>query len=467
MKRTLISILCLSLGLSAFAASEVESYTYSPKVEVSQKYAMKVNGIPVTVLQDVEPDFAIFGAKGEVNVEITLLQGTMDSLIVRPQAKGYKYSFKDNKIHLKLKTGDRVSVEPNHSTDKSLLIFVNPLEAKLIKKLENNPKVRMFKAGEIYEEGHIKLKDGETFYIQGGAIVKGFIGMMKAPQTTAITIDGGGILDNREWDGIHHEKRNPVRIDNSDGLVVENITVLNQDYWTFYTVNCDDCLIRNVKLIGTFTHKPDGTGNEDDGFDICSSHHVTVEGCFAYAHDDAFCVKSSTPTLTRLAKDIHFKDCVAWNVDSGNSFEIGYRVAGGVEDIYYEDIYAIHSGHRPGSHFRRSGLSIHQGSPGYIKNIHYKNVHIEDPQEFSININVFKTPYKTYEWAPGEISNVTIDGLHIYKKAPDGGVIKGFDAEHKTKNVVISNYYLEGKKVNSLEEADFSDTSFSEGIVIK
>ena len=467
MKQTLIYVLFLGLAIPICANTTVESYVYSSEAEVSEYYSMKVNGIPVTVLRDVEPDFAIFGANGEVDVEITLLKGTLDSLIVRPQAKKYEYSFKDHKISLKLKTGDRVSVEPNFSTTKSLLVFVNPLEKKKVAKLKKDPSVKFFRAGEIYEEGHIKLNSGETLYIQGGAIVKGFIGMMKYKPTNAITIDGGGILDNREWDGIHHEKRNPVRIDNSDNMLVQNITVLNQDYWTFYIVNCDNCVIKNVKLIGTFTHKADGTGNEDDGFDICSSHNVLVEGCFAYAHDDAFCVKSSTPTMTRLAKDIHFKDCVAWNVDSGNSFEIGYRVAGGVKNVFFEDIYAIHSGHRPKSHFRRSGLSVHQGSPGYIKNIRYENVHIEDPQEYSFNINVFKTPYKTYEWAPGEISNIRINNLYIYKKAPDGGVIKGYDDEHKTRDVVITNYYLEGKKVNSIDDADIRDMSFTEGIIIK
>lgn len=469
MKRIICLLALLSACVISKAGSKVEYYRYSDKVEISTKYAMKVNGAPVTVLHGAEPDVAIFGAKGEVDVEIELLEGSMDSLIVRPQAKNYRYSFEGNRIRLRLKTGDRVSVEPDHSTDKPLFIFVNPLESKIVSRLAEDPDVLMFRAGEIYEADVIRPKNGQTVYIEGGAIVKGLIskGSNKSPTSTDISICGCGILDNREWDGIHHKKANPIRIENSLGLTIENITVFNEDYWTVYTINCDDCLIRNVKVVATFTHKADGTGNEDDGFDICGSQHVKVEGCFAYAHDDAFCVKSSTPTCTRLAKDIRFKDCVAWNMDSGNSFEIGYRVAGGVEDVWFDDIYAIHSGRRGQSRFRRSGMSIHQGSGGFIRNIHYNNVHIEDPLEHSFNINVFKTPYKGYEWEAGTIDNITINNLYVYKKAPLGGVIKGYDEEHKTSNVTITNYWIEGKKVSGLDDAQLTDTSFSEGITIK
>jgi len=463
--KSLFTILSsLLLPLAMLQAQTVESYIYPHEAETSEKYEVSVGNRQITVLQTPEPDLAIFGADGTVTVKIKCLGFSPDSVIVRPIAKNYIYSLDGDVITLSLKTGDRVSVEPNYSQQKPLFIFVNPLEARAVERAKKDDNTIFYKAGEIHHLGQIPMRNGKNVYIQGGAIVEGYIDTRDG--YSGYKLEGCGILDGSLADGVTFPKKNAVRIENCNRLTMRNLTILNMDYWTTYIVHSDHSLLENVKVVATFSHLANGTGCENDGIDICGCQDVMVKGCFAYCHDDAFCIKSSTPTCTRLSSKNYFEDCVAWNIDSGNSFEIGYRISGGVDDCHFKNIYAIHSGHRPNSYFRRSGLSIHAGSDGTLSNLTYDNVWIEDPQEHSININVFKTPYKTYEWAPGKIKNVKINNLHILKPAPNGGTIKGYDPEHMTTDIAFTNIYYLGEKVSNYKDADFREIKFTSNVSI-
>jgi len=469
MRKFICNLAVLLLATLSMKAVEVESYTYSPDVVQSSRYAVSVQGKPVTVLQTPEPDVAIFGADGEVTVKIQCLGFVPDTVTVRPIAKNYKYSLQGNEITLTLKTGDRVSVEPGRGDyniewrdNKPLFIFVNPLEKEAVAKARKNGNTVFYEAGKIHRVGLIPMSEGKNVYIQGGAIVEGYVDTRDA--YSGYKLEGCGVLDGNLADGVTFPKKNAVRIENCNKLILRNLTIFNMDYWTTYVVHCDHTLLDNIKVVATFSHIANGTGCENDGIDICGSRDVLVKGCFAYCHDDAFCIKSSTPTCTRLSSKNYFEDCVAWNVDSGNSFEIGYRISGGVDDCHFKDIYAIHSGHRPKSNFRRSGLSIHAGSDGTLSNLTYENVWIEDPAEYTININVFKTPYKSYEWAPGKIENVKINNLHILKNAPLGGVIKGYDEDHLTQNIAFTNVWLCGEKVTDFQSGDIRDVKYSKNI---
>ena len=109
---------------------------------------------------------------------------------------------------------------------------------------------------------------------------------------------------------------------------------------------------------------------------------------------------------------------------------------------------------------RRAAISIHQAAAGKITNISYENVHIEDPQEYGIYLSVMKSGYdiglKEGEvWTPGSIDGVTFKNVYIYKNAPQGNLILyGHDAgEHNVKNLTFENFFINGQKITSLEQA--------------
>lgn len=460
-------IVLLSVLSSAFAlsAKEVELYEYASEVKTSRLYSVTADGKKVTVVQTAEPDIAVFGADGEVTVKVTFTKPAPDSVAVRPFAKEYNYTFKKNTLTLKLKPGDRVSVEPNYSWQKPLFIFVNLLEADAVEAAKNDPATVFYEAGKVHHIGQLPLGKTKNLYIQGGAVVEGFVDVRN--REGGLTMAGCGILDGRPADGVTFRKTNPVRIQNCPDVKMNDLIVLNEDYWTTYFINCDRTRIENLHVVATFSNLANGFGCENDGLDICASQDVTVKGCFIYCHDDAYCVKSSSKWWpSRLAKDITFEDCIAWNVDSGNSFEIGHMLGGGVENVKYKDIYAIHSGRRGKTTFHRAGISIHPSPGPFVKNISYENVWIEDPLEHAVCFEVFTSPYKHLQsdWYAGYIENVTVKNLHVYKKSPLGNVVQGYDADSKVRNVRFIDFYLEGKKVNSLEDGDFRKTDFSDNI---
>lgn len=445
MKKILIAALT-GLLCTVVNAQKVEYYKYSAAVATSEKYAVKVNGKEVTVLTTPEPDFAAFGTDGEVTVEVSCLNSTPSDFIVRPLAKKYNYAKKGNTVSIKLKTGDRISVEPDGSTEKPLFIFVNPLEAKEVKKARNDGNTLFFEAGKVHDAGEIKPGRGQKIYIQGGAVVNGWIRQREA--SSNITITGCGVLRKDSANG------QVIRIDECYKLNVSNIITVNRNHWTNLFFNCENVHIKNFHVIATASDKIPGN-NENDGLNVVGCKDVYIEGCFSYAHDDAYCVKTSCWGLKHEAQNINYEDCVAWNITSGNSFEIGYSLDCDAWNINYHNLYCIHSGGKA-SKFRRAGISIHQGHGASIHDISYENVYIEDPLEHLVSFEIFKTPYKSghKDWHPGRIYNVTVKNVRAWKEAPDGNALHGYDEEHLLENVTFKDFYIGDKKITDISQMD-------------
>ncbi len=89
---------------------------------------------------------------------------------------------------------------------------------------------------------------------------------------------------------------------------------------------------------------------------------------------------------------IWYEDCIGWNVDAGNTFEIGYETNVDIRNVHYRDIYAIHSGTGT-SDLRRAGLSIHNGAAGTVSNVTYENAYLEDVMEFAVYLACLKHNY--------------------------------------------------------------------------
>jgi len=449
MKKLLLTISALLVCASAF--SRVESYEYPEDCRVSGTYSVEAGGKAVTVIQTEEPDVALLGADAAVCVKVKCLRGAPSSVVVRPSAKKYDCKIEGDVISLVLRPLDRVSVECDGNLGKPLFIFVNRPEKKPVP----TPDMLYFKAGRVYDVGVISFEGKSSMYIEGGAVVKGYIERMKPSEK--LTIGGCGILDARDF-----PKNSAIKLYESSFLKISDITVLNADKWTTMYLACDNSVFDNVHVVTCASHKANGLTNGNDGFNIISCRNVRVKHCFSYAHDDAFCIKScmgqstSKWRLFRSAEHISYEDCVAWNVGSGNSFEIGYETGAGVSDVSYKNIYAIHSGASP-SFFRRAGISIHQGQKGTISNIRYKNVWIEDPCEEIVSIMVFKTPYKQHwvDWAPGCVRGVSITNLYVSRQSPLGVCIRGYDEQHKVSDVTVKNFFIEGKRVTGMDDALF------------
>lgn len=433
--------------------TKVEYYEYSHTVVPSAFYHVEVNGKGVKTLPTTEAHVCVFGCDGVVEVEIFDLRQNIESVVVRPISKNYTYSNEGGSVKLYLRPYDRVDVEINGDETNPLFIFVNPLEEGN-RPDENDPNVKYFKAGGVYGD-HITqtLKSGQTLYIEGGAILTGGI---ISEGLTDVKIAGCGILDGRET------STQAIKIGKTKGLTIENVTVLNRDMWTTYLWECEDVVVDNYKVVAVATTHHQ-YGAENDGCNLLGCKNAVVSRSFSYCHDDAFCIKAQKWLVGAEVDNVEFRDCIAWNVGGGSSFQVGAELNKNVNDVRFRNVYAIRTAGRTPS-LRRGSLSLQNCAGGKVTNISYDGVWAEDPREYGIYFGILKTSYEIgqgVEWTPGEVDGVSVKNVNFLVKPPYGFHFQGYDVDvHRLKNITLENITIAGEKLTK-------ENAAAMGVVIK
>jgi polygalacturonase len=168
---------------------------------------------------------------------------------------------------------------------------------------------------------------------------------IKADDAQNIGIAGRGIIDLNGGALFDADGRldSCMRIQNVRNLAVDGVTIRENSSWSILTAGCRNVSFRNVKLLN-------GMGFEqNDAFDIISCQDVLIEHCFAYARDDAYCLKGGGPgthgggITTRETRDfgnITVQDCVAYTRD-GSGFKIGNQSTVSGRNFTCKNLYAI------------------------------------------------------------------------------------------------------------------------------
>lgn len=423
---------------------DVETYKYSSSIVSSRKYLVTVNGVRQTVYPTDEGQICTFGCDKEVQVKVINVQG-FEEAVLRPLNKNYTFEQLDlQTIVFTVKPYDRIVAEFDSSEDKQLFIFVNPKSETAGKPSKNDPDVIYYEAGKDYDVKHINVPSGKTLYLEGGAVLNAKVYMKDAENCK---VKGFGIINGMD-NGV---EVNGVRVQDCSNVEISGVTILNDKGRVCFNAQSKNILIDNVKAIGEVY------GEQCDAIDIYSCEDVVVKRCFAYGNDDTYCIKSWKWNYKGETKNVTFEDCIARNF-RGNSFEIGYEVGCGVSNVTYKNIYSIHSSGGSENPLRRGAVTIHDAAAGYIHNISYENVYIEDPLEFGIDMRIAKAGYElgTGEvYGPGVIENVKMKNVHMAHQAPLGNTIMGYDKDHQI-SIEIENLYIGGKKITSAQEGQFS-----------
>ncbi|MBQ2521769.1 MAG: hypothetical protein II537_03595 [Bacteroidales bacterium] len=415
------------------SASRVETYRYASQLAPSAAYAVKVNGEDQFVYPTSEAQIVTFGCDGPVTVEVIPARSGFSSVAVRPLSKNYPLKKTAEGIRLSLSPYDRVSVEFDGDESCPLFIFANPLSGE--KPSPEDPNVLFFEAGKVHPAGKIQLRQGQRLYIEGGAVVDGYV---SASRLKGVSLDGFGILNavpyTKEPNGIGILECGDVRVAN---LITCNTSGRMAFFYKNLGVEID-----NLKCVGRFY-----SGEQTDAIDLYCNQDVRVTRCFCYGNDDTYCIKSQKFQFAGEVKHIRFDDCIAWNY-RGNSFELGYETNLDVSDIRYTNIYSIHSS-GPEIEYRRGAVTIHAAAAGTVSDISYENVFIEDPKEFGIMVWVLQSEYNIgngVTYAPGVVKNVRFKNVRFLKAPRYGNLVMGFDTAH-TAEVSFENLVVEGKKV--------------------
>jgi len=425
-------------------AGEVVAYAYPRKSPCSTTYKVRADGQNIFVYHTTIGDFAAFGCKGPVQVEIDLPR-EVDQIRIAP-ARHHIEAVRDGRLARIVLPGPMNLWIEMEGLDP-LYLFANELRQNPPKPAD--PGVRYFWSGQLYEVGELRLHDNETLFIEGGAMVRGCI---RATGARNVRIAGPGILDGSYYRrGV--DARRSIVFEGCRDSRIEDLTLIEPTSWMIMLGACENVTVKNVRELGTVG----GT----DGIDIVGSRQIRVENCFCRNGDDCIAIKSldmrqhgrdATLDYSGDVEDVEISGCAFMAYIGGQAMEIGHELrTASVRNIRFRDcdVLAVH-GH--GGVF-----GIHNADRATVSNVLYENIRVEHHYEKLVDFRIVKSRWSKDEQR-GQIRNVTLRdidvALSVFNPGYTCSVIGGRDAQHTIQHVRFENFRLDGKPVTTPDEMD-------------
>lgn len=481
----LIAPICITLQAT------VIPYDFPEDFPVSESYQVKVDGQSITPLQTKKGAILNFGMSGPVRVKVELDEVPED-VVIRPLHAGITAKFEGRAFSFELPEPMNLSVEVDGDLSDPLLVFANPKELNPPSK--QDPKVKYFEAGKIHQTGEIFLDDGETLYMEPGAVVNAVV---RAKDAKNVAIRGGGILNA----GYRNHKINQLVLRECVGAQLENFIILDTLGWTMHLSGSEDIEINNVRVIAWRANC--------DGLDIEYSSRVRVNNCFFRTYDDSIAVKALYPpeiegipfmemidpeTLGKHAVpriegdvmgDILVTNSVFWN-DAAQSLEIGFELrVDYVKGITFRNCDVIHA--RGGAAF-----SIHNGDRAIIEDIVLEDIRVEEVNrlfDFHVGLSIYshdcpeqfrrsnpdrKAPSRRPEIANnpwqwfvpldenlpefadnrGLVRNVVVRNMEVLTEPQVTSILQGYSPQKGIRDVTFIGLEIAGQPILSVDEID-------------
>ena len=380
----------------------------------------------------------------------------INNVKIRPSSAAISSSIQDNSVSFYLDKPANLTIEINGDITNSLHLFANPTETDIPDK--NNPDVIYFEPG-IHEVSNIQVGDNKTVYIAEGAIIKGIIDPNESwyyhddgsglkgyvplidIRGKNIKIRGRGIIDCSE---IPSHGKNPLFI-TGENISIEGIIITNSPTWTMPIVESRFVSVDNVKIIGHRSHS--------DGIDICSSHNVTVDGCFIRTLDDLVVIKTLSNT-NGTAGDIVVRNCVLWN-QVAHALSIGAEITEDVTNVLFENCDVIHDTGREHT------LRIYHTDGAMVRNVRFENIRVEESKRL-ISLWIGDAVWSTDQHR-GNIRDVTFNNISALG-SPLRVEFRGYSSNYKVDNVSLNNITLNN---NPLLLRDIIRNEFVTNITVK
>jgi Glycosyl hydrolases family 28 len=366
-----------------------------------------------------------FSCKGKLTYVITANEN-INSFIIRPKSKGIIGKVFENKLTFTVSGPSKIMVEINKLNP--LAIFADPLEINPPKQGDVN--VVFFGPG-ISNPGTIKLQSNQTIYIAGGAVVNGNI---TGTDVQNVKIMGRGILQGY------------VRVDGASNLRFDGIIVHNQfSSWTNTLTNCHHSEYNNVKVISYSI--PWGT----DGINPVGCTFFTINDCFIRTGDDCIAIKCN---YGQHVDSISITNNILAGYNSNDGVTLGFELDGSpIENVLVKNcdvLYARGNNSVQG----HSGFSIISDGPGYVSNIRFEDIRVEENVEFK-NFELKVTTGHLYVIdRPGHIKGVYLKNI-VWEKADAPIVLSGHGPGNMVEDVTFDNCTVHGKLLKSIADAHF------------
>lgn len=350
-------------------------------------------------------------------------------------------------VTFRIDTPDAYTLQFNNAPERAVHIFANEMEAPEEIPDPDDPNVIYIGPGEWNIET-IVLRNGQTLYLAGGAVVHGIV---NSNFENDITVCGRGILDCSRLEGWQGRSASiPLKFDYCKNVTLKDIIVLNSNAWVCQAYNSGDGVIDGLKIISA---RPNG-----DGISIQSCQNYMIQNCFVRSWDDSLVVKNYSIN----SSDITFRNMQLWT-DLAQSMEVGYETNKGkkpdaaMTNILFENITVLNNFHKP-------VISVHNADDAVLDNIVFRNIVVEHEEvgsgdgaemPYLIDVNIAQSSNWSSTTERGKIQNVLIENVTFLEGKENASRIQGYDAEHKVDGVTIRNLILFGKDIKNAEDGDF------------
>lgn len=425
---------------------------------------------------------AYFDFTGKVEVEITFPHFyTVYRVDIRPLSLGIQPQIEPKRITFVLEKPSNLSVEINKGRFHNLHLFAGAIEEIPDKNADNVLVVKgsMNRAGFLGDDisRHLEqMPEGRMLYVEAGVYYIGEC-IWRLPSHTNIYLEGGTILIGglafEHGENLHISGRgilyladfarfsciNGLRLNHSKNIVIENLIFINPPHYTIALGDCENVTIRNIKSFSC--------EGWSDGVDMMSCQNVTVEKGFLRTSDDCVAIYGSRWDNYGDSRNILVKDITLW-ADVAHPLMIGthgdYEHDGDViENIVYENIDILE--HHEFQAGYLGAMTINAGDKNLVRNITYRNIRIE-PFEHGKVLDIQVKWNKDYNPAPGRgIENICLEDIYVHTgEGEESSVIDGYSDEFMVRDIAIRRMYRDGKKVQTLEEANIQVGKFTKNV---
>jgi hypothetical protein len=426
-----------------------QAHIYPQSLNRSSVYRATVNEIPLDVLSHSAADHTSFECLGEVTIRLDVA-GPVGAVTVRPLRLGITPEVREGRVTFTVRGPQNLQIE----IEGRPLLYVYALPPAV--PAPTGPKVRRFEGGKIHEAGLIVLGEGETCWIEAGAVVRGSI---RATGVSGVRIGGYGLLDGGYW--VEHEdrRRKAIVLDHCRQACVETILMVSPCHWMVVLGACEDVLVDGVRQIAD--------DMSSDGIDIAGSSRVRISGCCLHNGDDNIAIKAihnkageddrvpvgfPDEDWKGNVEDVVVSGCMFYNIHGGSAMEIGYETSTEhIRNIRFEDIDVL-AVHQFGSVF-----GIHNGDRARVENVVWDDIRVEHHFDTLIDIRVLRSRWNL-DAERGHVNNITLRNVKARQSIHNSGytvsIICGYDAEHPVTGVVIENFELGGRLVKNADDLD-------------
>jgi polygalacturonase len=263
--------------------------------------------------------------------------------------------------------------------------------------------------------------------------------------------------------GVAPHKRNLLEIDggstlrpsliqfiNSKNIMVREIEIGSGPMWTVHFVYCENVIAQKLRVITK--------GANNDGIIPDASKKVLIDDCFFSTGDDCIVIKSGLNEdgwrVNKPCERIVIKNCKTAHGHGG--VVCGSEMSGGIKNVYAYNCKFNNTD-------RGLRFKTMKGRGGYIKNLWFKNIEMNNIKGEAIIINM---KYGGSSIQPRgdkmpELANFNFDNI---KSSNSKTCIKVIGADnHKIKDISLKNINMSGKNGWSLENivsAKFENIQF-------